>query len=92
MSPNGSSSQFKPGLDLSSPDLINKHCIVYLVVIYSFSWDDLLQALRLVLERIQMQPVKMKQKYFFGSQEITNLGHMVTEKGNKPLPETIQAI
>lgn len=75
--------------------LINKVCIVYLddIVIFSATWEDHLQGLRLVLERLQMHQLKCNlEKCQIGRKEITYLGHVVTAEGNKPFPETIHAI
>ena len=64
-----------------------------LLVLTSSSWDDHLDKLERVLQRLQAAGLKINaNKSFFGRPELEYLGHWVTREGIKPMPQKIQAI
>ena len=64
-----------------------------LLVITSGSWQDHLDKLDEVLDRLQKAGLKVNaKKSFFGKPEVEYLGYMITQNGIKPVQDKIQAI
>ena len=76
-------------------DLKWRICLCYLddIIIYARSPQELLQRLRVVLDRPRQVGLKVKPtKCVLFQTEIQFLGHQVSENGVEPLPDKIEAI
>ena len=72
-----------------------KQCLVYLddVIIFSQTFQEHLNRLRAVFSRFRLANLTVKpSKCCFGKKRIKFLGHYVSEKGIKPMPEKCAAI
>ena len=72
-----------------------KICLVYLddVIIFSPSFEEHLQHLRLVFQRFRDANIKLKpSKCHFAHTEVNYLGHVVSWEGVRPDPEKIKAV
>ena len=72
-----------------------KIALIYLdeVLVYSRTFEDLLQHLRLVFDRFREAGLKLKpKKCHFGQTKVKYLGHVISKEGIRPDPEKISAI
>ena len=70
-------------------------CLCYLddIIIYSRSFSEHLQHLRLVFDRLRNADLKLRlEKCSFCLQEVTYLGHIISKDGIKPNPEKIKVV
>lgn len=70
-------------------------CLVYLddVVVFSTTFDQHLERLRLVLEAIRAADLTIKpEKCQFGFDELRFLGHVISAEGVRPDPEKTAAV
>ena len=70
-------------------------CLVYIddVIIFSGSFEQHLQRIRLVFDRLRSAGLTLKpRKSFFGQKRIKFLGHYVSENGIEPMEEKCAAI
>ena len=70
-------------------------CLCYLddIIIYSRSFSEHLQHLRLVFDRLQNAGLKLRlEKCSFCLQEVTYLGRIISKDGIKPDPEKIKVV
>ncbi|CAF1202694.1 unnamed protein product, partial [Didymodactylos carnosus] len=70
-------------------------CLVYLddVIIYSATFEQHLEDIHSVLERIKINDLTLKpSKCFFARQELKYLGHIVSAQGIRPDPEKLEAV
>lgn len=70
-------------------------CLVYLddVVVFSATFDQHLERLRLVLEAIRAADLTIKpEKCQFGFDELRFLGHVISAEGVRPDPEKTEAV
>ena len=64
-----------------------------LLVLTSSTWEDHLDKLRVVLQRLHEAGLKVNaRKSFFGKAELEYLGHWITREGIKPVPKKVEAI
>jgi len=76
-------------------DLLWKVCLCYLddIVIFARTQEELLERLRIVLDRLRDVGLKLKpSKCALFQRRINFLGHLISEHGIEPQPEKIQAI
>jgi len=76
-------------------DLLWKICLCYLddIVIFARTQEELLERLRIVLDRLRDVGLKVKpSKCALFQRRINFLGHLIFEHGVEPQPEKIQAI
>lgn len=69
--------------------------LIYLddVLVYSRTFDDHLQHLRLVFDRFRTAGLKLKpSKCHFGQKQVNYLGHVITRDGIQPDPEKIKVV
>ena len=69
--------------------------LIYLddVLVYSRTFDEHLQHLRLVFDRFREAGLKLKpRKCFFGQKHVKFLGHVISPEGVQPDPAKIEAI
>lgn len=69
--------------------------LIYLddVLVYSRTFDEHLQHLRLVLERFRESGLNLKpSKCHFGQKQVNYLGHVITSEGIQPDPAKIKAV
>ena len=69
--------------------------LIYLddVLVYSRTFDDHLQHLRLVFDRFRTAGLKLKpSKCDFGQKQVNYLGHVITRDGIQPDPEKIKVV
>lgn len=69
--------------------------LIYLddVLVYSRTFDDHLQHLRLVFDRFRTARLKLKpSKCHFGQKQVNYLGHVITRDGIQPDPEKIKVV
>ena len=67
--------------------LSGDHCLVYLddIIVFSKTFEEHLQRLRSVLDRLRTAGLKLKlKKCHFAKQQITYLGHVISTKGVEP--------
>ena len=72
-----------------------KIALIYLddVLVYSRTFEDHLQHLRLVFQRFREANLKLKpKKCHFGQRKVKYLGHVISREGIQPDPEKISAI
>jgi hypothetical protein len=63
------------------------------VNIHNMNWTDHLQHVRMVLQKLKKVHLKLNpNKCYFGTQNITFLGHVVSAKGSHPNPKKIGAM
>ncbi len=63
------------------------------IIIYSKTFEEHLEHLRIVLRRLQDANLKVAPvKCYFGMIEVKYLGHIVDRTGNRPDPEKVQAV
>ena len=63
------------------------------VIIFSDTFQQHLENLKLVLDRFRVSNLKLKpQKCEFGKKKIQFSGHLVSEEGVEPLPDTCKAV
>ena len=70
-------------------------CLVYLddIIILGNTWDEHLDNVRKVLQRLREAGLKLKpQKSFWARNELHYLGHVVSPDGIKPNPDKIKAV
>lgn len=88
-------STFQRVMDDVLRGLQNEICLVYLddIIIFSTSFQEHLERLRLVFNRLRDANLKVQlDKCEFLQQEVAYLGHVVTPEGVKPNPDKIKAI
>ena len=69
--------------------------LIYLddVLVYSRTFDEHLQHLRLVFDRFRTAGLKLKpSKCHFGQKQVNYLGHVITRDGIQPDPEKIKVV
>jgi len=91
----GAPSTFCRLMEIVLSDLKWRICLCYLddIIIYARSPQELLQRLRVVLDRLRQVGLKVKPtKCVLFQTEIQFLGHQVSENGVEPLPDKIEAI
>lgn len=74
---------------------IGRICVVYLddIIIYSKSFDQHIQDVRQILQRIEQAVLQIKlKKCKFFRQRIPFLGHIISEQGIQTDPEKVQAM
>ena len=77
------------------PGCLRKYAVVYLddVIIYSDNWEDHIQHLRRVLERLQTHNLRLAaDKCKVGQTSIEYLGHRIVPGGITPLPTHLEGI
>ena len=63
------------------------------IIIYGRTPEELLERLRLVLDKLRDAGLKLKpSKYVLFKTEIQYLGHLVSADGVNPIPDKIQAL
>ena len=70
-------------------------CLYYLnnLIIFVRTWEELLQRLKCVLQRLQEAGLKLSPiKGNLTAQQVWYLGHQVSEDGIRPNPELLRAI
>ena len=75
--------------------LVWKVCLVFVddIVIFSDTFQQHLDNLKLVFDRFRAANLKLKpKKCEFGKRKIQFLGHLVSEEGVEPLPDTCKAV
>ena len=88
-------STFQRLMDRVLKGLQNKICLVYLndIIIYSKTFEDHLIHLREVFARLRDANLKLKpRKCFICRRRVSYLGHVVTESGVEPDPESVAKI
>ncbi|GBG80720.1 hypothetical protein CBR_g31176 [Chara braunii] len=86
---------FRAAMTTEFRDLLDCTVVIYLddILVYSWSLDELLEHLRVVLERLRIAKYKAnRHKCEFAQQELEYLGHYVTPQGTRPLADKVQAI
>ena len=86
---------FQRLMDLVLSGLQWAHCLVYLddVIILGRSFEEHIQNLGLVLQRLRAAGLKIKpSKCAFLQQEVKYLGHVVSRKGTHPDPSKTERI
>ena len=86
---------FQRTMDKVLKDLKDKFVMVYLddVIIYSKTFNEHLQHIEQVFERIQSANLRLKaEKCKFAANELQFLGHVVGSEGVKPDPEKVDKI
>ena len=76
-------------------DLLWVVCLCYLddIIIYGRTPDELLERLRMVLDKLRDAGLKLKpSKCVLFKTEIQYLGHLVSADGVNPIPDKIQAL
>jgi hypothetical protein len=76
-------------------EFLRKFVLVYIddINVYSKTWDEHLQHLRKVFQKIKESGLKLKrEKCYFGMTEVKFLGHVIGKEGIKPDPEIIEKI
>ena len=76
-------------------DLLWVVCLCYLddIIIYGRTPDELLERLRMVLDKLRDAGLKLKpSKCVLFKTEIQYLGHLVSDDGVNPIPDKIQAL
>ncbi len=76
-------------------DLRDQICISYLddIIIFSKSFEEHVEHVRLVLQKLQKHGVKLKPgKCMFFKQQVSFLGRIVSEKGYNIDPKTTEAV
>ena len=71
------------------------HCFVYLddIVIYSQDLNSHMTKLKLIFEKLRAYNLKLQpDKCEFLRREVTYLGHVITDKGVSPNPETVKSV
>ena len=75
--------------------LARKQCFVYLddILVISSTWEEHLQNLELVIERLEEAGLRLKpKKCAFARREVTYLGHVISEAGISVDPTKIEKI
>ena len=75
--------------------LARKQCFVYLddILVISSTWEEHLQNLELVIERLKKAGLRLKpKKCAFARQKVTYLGHVISEAGISVDPTKIEKI
>ena len=91
----GAPSSFCRLMSIVLRDMLWKICLCYLddIVIYARTPQELLERLRLVLDRLREVGLKVKfSKCALFKKRIHFLGHVIYEDGVQPQPEKIKAI
>ena len=86
---------FQRLMNLALKGLAWKDCLVYLddIIIWSKNFDEHLERLRAVFERLRLAKVKLKRKKcHFLQQSIRFLGHIVSSEGIQTDPEKTKAV
>jgi len=64
-----------------------------LIILTKSSWEDHLQQVKVVFQRLQNAGLKINaRKSFFGRTELEYLGYWITREGVQPIPKKVQAI
>ena len=82
-------------MDTLFGDLIYKFVLIYIddFIIYSRSFEEHLEHVRVVLERLATAGLKVKlKKCFFAQSEVEFLGHLVSAAGISSSPQKVDAI
>jgi hypothetical protein len=82
-------------MDLVLHGLTYKYCLVYLddTIIYSKSFDEHLEHVAEVLERIEKAGLKLRpEKCVFGAESVNYLGYVISRDGIKPDGDKIKVI
>ena len=90
-----SAQTFQRVMELALQGLQWSICLIYLddVIIFSRTFDEHIQRLKLVLQRVRQAGLKIKpEKCQFFQTEVTFLGHVVTGNGVRPNPENLAKI
>ena len=75
--------------------LVGDHCLIYLddVIIFSSSFDEHLKRLASVLDRLRAAGLKLRtKKCHFAQEQVTYLGHIISNKGIEPDKSKLTAI
>lgn len=91
----GAPSSFCRLMSIVLRDLLWKVCLCYLddIVIFARTPEELLERLRIVLDRLREVGLKVKpSKCALFKTQINFLGHLISEHGVEPQPEKIKAI
>ncbi|GBG69378.1 hypothetical protein CBR_g4071 [Chara braunii] len=86
---------FQAAMTTEFRHMLDRFVLIYLdgILVYSRSWDEHVENLRTVLERLRQTKYKAnRDKCEFAQQELEYLGHYVTPQGIRPLADKIEAL
>ena len=86
---------FQRLMECTLAGLTPEECLIYLddVIVYSSTFDDHLERLKRVFQRLQQAGLRLKpEKCHFVQSEVHYLGHIVSRKGIQPDPRKVNAV